>query len=107
EVLECPVARVDLGVRSDVVAVVAQRRRVERQEPDRGDTELLQVIELRSQAAEITDPVAVGVRERADVQLVDDGVLEPQRVRGDGACTFFFAYGHALFSAHAKYSKSV
>ena len=43
---ERAVRRVDVGVVGDVVAVVAQRRRVERQQPERGDAEVLQVVEL-------------------------------------------------------------
>ena len=44
--LERAVGRVDLGVVGDVVAVVAQRRGIERQQPERGDAEVLQVVEL-------------------------------------------------------------
>ena len=72
--------RVDVGVVGDVVAVVLQRRGVERQQPDRGDAEVLEVVELRGQAAEVADAVAVAVVEGADVQLVDDRVLVPERV---------------------------
>ena len=64
----------------DVVAVVAQRRGVEGQQPDRVDAERLHVVELLGQAAEVADAVAVGVGEGLDVQLVDDGVLVPERV---------------------------
>jgi hypothetical protein len=48
--------------------------------PERGDTEVLDVIELLDQSAKVTDPVVVAVVEGLDVQLVDDGVLVPEGV---------------------------
>ena len=59
------VVGMDVGVVGDVVAVVAQRRGIERQQPERGDAEVLQVVELLGQAAEVADAVAVAVVERA------------------------------------------
>ena len=71
------VGRMDRAVVGGVVAVVAQRRRVERQQPDRRDAEVVDVVEPRDQPAEVADAVAVRVLERADVHLVDQGVLVP------------------------------
>ena len=68
----------------DVVAVVAPRRGIERQQPDRVDAELGDVVELGDQPGEIADAVVVGVEERLDVQLVDDRVLVPERIVGGG-----------------------
>ena len=48
----------------DVVAAVAQRRGVERQQPDAVDAEPLQVVELLDQPAEVARAVAVAVEER-------------------------------------------
>src|SRR5919198_2436066 len=64
----------------DVVAAVAQRRLVERQEPDAVHAEPLQVVELLGEPAEVARAVAVGVVEAADVDLVEDGRLEPERL---------------------------
>ena len=80
------VVAVDRAVVGDVVAVVAQRRRVERQQPERGDAEVAQVVETRREPVEIADAVAVGVGERTDVQLVDDRVAEPVLVHGAVSC---------------------
>ena len=80
EVGERAVARVDVLVIRDVVAVVAERRRVERQQPQRVDAEVLQVVELLGQPGEVADAVVRAVEERAHVRLVDDGVLVPERV---------------------------
>jgi hypothetical protein len=77
------VRRVDVGVVGDVIAVVAPGRWVERQQPDGGDAQVLEVVELLRQAAEVAHAVAVAVEERADVGLVDDGVLVPERVVGE------------------------
>ena len=74
------VVRVDPVIVGDVVAVVAQRRRIERQQPDRVDAEILDVVELLGEAGEIADAVAVAVVERLDVELVDDRVLVPERI---------------------------
>jgi hypothetical protein len=53
ELAHRPVVGVDGGVVGDVVAVVAQRRGVERQHPDRGDAEVLEVVELVGQPLEV------------------------------------------------------
>ena len=50
EVVQRAVARVDADVVGDVVAVVAQRRGEERQQPEAGDAEVLEVVELLRQA---------------------------------------------------------
>ena len=80
EVVERPVVGVDAAVVGDVVAVVLERRREERQEPQAVDAEVLQVVELLDEPAQIADAVAVRVVERLDVRLVDDGVLVPERI---------------------------
>ena len=79
EVLARPVVRMHVAVIGDVVAVVLERRRIERQQPHRVDAELLDVVELGGEAGEVADAVAVRVEERLDVQLVDDRVLVPER----------------------------
>ncbi len=82
EIVHGAVAGIDVDIVGDVVAVVAQGRGKERQQPDAGDAKILQIVQLREQAAEVADAVAVGVGEGPDVQLVDDRVLVPQRIGG-------------------------
>ena len=77
EVAQRPVGRVHGAVVRRVVPVVSQRRGIERQQPDRGDAEVGDVVEARQQAAEVADAVAVRVLEGADVHLVDERVLVP------------------------------
>ena len=80
EVPSRAVARMNVVVVGDVVAVVAERRRIERLQPDRRDAERLDVVELLRQPAEVADAVVVAVEESADVQLIDDRVAVPERV---------------------------
>ncbi len=86
EILHGPEIGIDGAVVGDVVAVVAPRRGIERQQPKRGDAEILQIVELFGQSCEIADAVIVAVGKRLDVQLIDDGVLVPEILavqRGD------------------------
>ena len=80
EVLEIAVERVNARVVGDVVAVVLQRRRVEGQEPDGRDPQVLQVIELLVQSLEVSVPITEAVGESANVNLVEDGILVPERI---------------------------
>ena len=61
----------------DVVAVVLQRRGIDRQEPQAGHAQLAQVVQLLGQPGEVADAVAVAVEERLHVHLVEDRVLVP------------------------------
>ncbi len=79
EVLARAVMLVHVAVVGDVVAVVLERRRIERQQPHRVDAQFFYVVELGGQPLEVADAVAVRVEERLDVQLVDDRVLVPER----------------------------
>ncbi len=82
EVGERAVLRVHVFVARDVVAVVTQRRRIERHQPDRVDSEVLHVVELGGHALEVAHPVFVGVEEGLDVELVDHRIAVPLRVVG-------------------------
>src|SRR5512139_3292239 len=88
EVGDLAVSGMYVVVVGDVVAVVAHRRRVERQQPQRVHAEFLQVVEPRDQPRKVAHAVAVAVAEGLDVQLVDDGVLVPVRV--------FFFHGQGV-----------
>ncbi len=95
-VLERAVLRMHALVMRDVIAVVAQRRFVEGQQPQAGDAEAFEVIELLHQAREITNAIAVRVEEGLDVQLVDDRVLVPERIADAGGLM------HAIRCAGAR-----
>src|SRR5581483_7261585 len=57
--------------------MVSARRRVERRQPDRIDSELREVGQARPDAGQVTDAVAVFIRKAAYVDLVDDRVSPP------------------------------
>ena len=59
EVVQRAVAAVHVHVVGDVVAVVSERRGVEGQQPEAGDAEPLEVVELLCQAPEVADAVVV------------------------------------------------
>ena len=80
EVGQRPVVGVHRPVVGDVVAVVPERRGEEREEPQAVHAEVLQVVEPTGQAHEVADAVVVAVLEGPDVELVEHGVLVPERV---------------------------
>ena len=84
EVIERAVVRMHVPVIGNVVAIIALRRWVERQQPDGVDAQFLNVIEFLDQPREIADAIAVGIVEGLDVHLIDDRVLVPKRIR----CSF-------------------
>src|SRR6185312_13850956 len=80
EVLHRPEIAIDGTVVGDVVAVIAAGRGIERQQPERGDAEVLEITQLLGQTCEIADAVIVAVGKRLHVKLVNDRVLVPERV---------------------------
>ena len=82
EILQRAVAGMDVRVVGDVVPVVLERRGVHRLQPEAVDAERREVIELRRQPGKIADAVVVAVGERFDVELIENGVLVPERIGG-------------------------
>ena len=80
EVLERAAVGMDALVVGDVVAVVAQRRREEGEEPERRHAEALEIVEPLGETAEVAHAVPVAVLEGADAELVDDRVPVPERI---------------------------
>src|SRR5438552_12825821 len=80
EFVQCAVHRVDTGVIGNVVAFVLQRRGAEGQQPECGDAEISDVVELCRQPAKVADTVAIFINKTTDVYLVDDRVLVPERI---------------------------
>ncbi len=95
KVLHRPEVGIDVAVVGDVVAVVAAGRGVERQQPQRGDAEILQIVELVGQPREIADAVIVAVVKRLHMELVDDGVLVPKLVVAASAAGTALAFSLA------------
>jgi hypothetical protein len=65
------------GVVGDVVATVAQRRGIERRQPQAVDAEPLEVVQSVDQPGEVTGSGALRVAEPADEHLVEHRGLEP------------------------------
>src|SRR4051812_20796252 len=85
EILHRPKIGIDRAVVGDVVAVITTGGRIERQQPQCGDAEILEIRQLLGQACEIADAVIVAVGESLDVELVDDGVLVPELIHDLGS----------------------
>ena len=84
EVIQRAIRRVHIRVVSNVVAIVAQRGRKERQDPDAGNAEVFQVIETRQQTCKITDPVIVRIGKCANMQFVYNRIFVPEWIRCAG-----------------------
>ena len=69
---------VDVAVVGDVVAEVGHGGGEERGQPQGVDAQPGEVVEVGTDAVEVADAVAVGVGERAGIDLVDDGPLPPR-----------------------------
>ena len=86
----------DFAIIANVVTVIGIRRVIVRAQPDDVDAETLYVIELRRDALQISDTVAVRVLERPGIHLIDDGFFPPLRfVAIKGRCAFHGSLGFA------------
>ena len=90
EIAQRSIRWVDVGVIGDVVSIVAQWRWEEWQEPDAGDSQVLQIIETRQQSREITDAIVIRIRKRANVEFIDNRILVPEGIRC--ACDLLHAF---------------
>src|SRR5262245_32539193 len=75
EIRESAVGGMDILVIGNVIPIVAQRRWIERQQPQRIDAERLEIVQLLGHPAEISYAIVVGVEKCTDVRLIDDCVL--------------------------------
>jgi hypothetical protein len=80
---------IHVAVIADVVTVVGLRRALERCDPHRLDAQLRQVTQACGDPRQVAHTIAVAVRERARVNLVNDRVTPPaahrtppHRIRG-------------------------
>ena len=79
EIAQRAIHRMHVAVIGDVIAVVLERRRIKRQQPDRGHAKFLDIIQLFRQPAKIARAVAVRVVKCADMHFVNDAALIPER----------------------------
>jgi hypothetical protein len=74
------VAGIDSVIIGNVVAIVATRRGLEREQPDGRCPQALQVIEAAEEASKIADPVSVRVEVGSDGQAIEDCIFVPEVV---------------------------
>src|SRR6478735_1720369 len=61
----------------DVIPPIAQRRRVDRVQPQAGDPQMRQVVQPADQPAQVTAPVAVRIAEQVHLHAIDDRLPVP------------------------------
>jgi hypothetical protein len=77
EVRERAELRINILVVANVVAEINLRRRIERCNPNRIYAEVLQVVQLRRDAVQVADAVAVRIVETTRVNFLINGALPP------------------------------
>ncbi len=110
EVVQCSIRRVDIVVVRDIVAVIAQRRREERQQPDAGYAQVIQIIQLRQQSRKIADAIVVGIGKCTNVKFVDNRIFVPEGIGCAGDLLHAFTLRKALTdtsSLHAAHAQDV
>ena len=80
EIPQIAICRIDPAIVGNIITVVAQRRRIERHDPNRGRPEILDVVQFFGQAGEISDAVVAGIEKGFHMQLIDNRVAIPFEV---------------------------
>ena len=83
ELLEIPqhaVRGMHIEIIGDIVAVVPERRRIKGKKPDGSDSEVFEIIEFPREPLRSPDAVATAVKERLDVEFINNRVLIPERI---------------------------
>jgi hypothetical protein len=69
--------RIDAGIIRNVVTEIGHRGRKDRRQPDRVNSEALQIGQPADNPGDIADPVGIGILERARIDLVENAVPPP------------------------------
>src|SRR5690606_29078403 len=77
EVPQRSIARVHRIIVDDVIAIVAVGGGIERHQPDTGDAEPGEIVDILRQPAEIPDTIAIAVAKGLDVQAIEHGIGPP------------------------------
>ena len=78
ELTECSVARIDLVVVRNVVAIIATGRGLEGHQPDGGHSKSMKIVEPPHEPGEVPHSVAIGVHVGGYRKAIDDRVLVPK-----------------------------
>src|SRR5579862_8246826 len=81
EILQRSIAGMNRVIVRNVVAVIAQRGREERHQPDRIDPQLSQVIKLLFEPGKVANAIGIAVVKSANVHLINDCVFVPEGIR--------------------------
>jgi hypothetical protein len=73
----------DVSVVGNIITVISKRRRVKRKQPNCGDPQVLEIVQLLGQPPEVPHTVSVAIVKRPNVDLVYNGVFVPEGVIGD------------------------
>src|SRR2546421_9726868 len=68
------------AVISNVIAIITQGRRIERQQPEGGHPEILQIVQLLDKSLKIANAVAITIVEGSYVEFINDRIFVPQRI---------------------------
>ena len=82
EIRERAEDRVDVAIVGDIIAEVGHRRPEEGRQPNRLDTQARDMVEVRGDAGQVADAVAVRIGEAARIDLIDGGAVPPGTVLG-------------------------
>src|SRR6266850_8209787 len=78
EIAQRAVARIHPVVIGNIVAIVAIGRWLERHQPDRRDTESVQVVETSCEPLKVADSIPVCIHEGGNGETIDHSVLVPK-----------------------------
>lgn len=81
KIMNRSINRVDINKRDDIISTVFSSRRIDRIEPNRLDTQTLNIVEFVDNASQIANTVVVRVAKRLDVDLIDGIGLPPLETR--------------------------
>jgi hypothetical protein len=73
--------RIDVAIVADVVTEIGHRRRVDRRKPNGVDPKFAEVGEVRDDARQIADAVAIRIGERSGIDLIHDAIAPPDAFR--------------------------
>ena len=84
----CPENRINLVIVADIIPLVDKRRLITGAYPQNIHPQILQVIQLFDDSAQISDPVSIGIHKTLGVDLIDDLVVPP--FSGPDSCVVSF-----------------
>ena len=87
EIVQRPEDGIDVAVIRHVIPEILHRGREEGRQPHRIDPERRDIVEMRGDARQIADPVAVRISEAARIDLVDRRALPPGSGMADAGWT--------------------